>query len=123
MATGKAYAYFKCRKSKKEIEQRLPQFRRDSKTPSNLELSLYENTGDFKFNKDNFLNETTKEAKEHKINYILEATYPDASNEKTADELSAVLNQAYQSPLYNSKGKEPFTGKIFYKNRGNYQER
>ena len=48
----------------------------------------------------------------------MEATYPTSTNEKTAEELSDILNQAYQSPLY-SKG-ESFVGNITYKNKGKY---
>lgn len=48
----------------------------------------------------------------------MEAKYPNASNEQTADELAAILNQAYQSPLYQ-KGEE-FIGAIVYKDLNTY---
>jgi len=48
----------------------------------------------------------------------MEATYPNATNNQTADELASILNQAYQSPLYE-KG-EIFRGIVVYKERGKY---
>ena len=59
-----------------------------------------------------------QEAKEAGMKYIMEATCPNATNRQTADELSAILNQAYQSPLYQ-KG-EKFRGEIVYKENGEY---
>ena len=55
------------------------------------------------------------------IRFVMEATYPNATNIATADELATVLNQTYQSPLYQ-KG-EGFRGKIFYKEHENYVSR
>ena len=48
----------------------------------------------------------------------MEATYPNATNHQTADEVASVLNQAYQSPLYQ-KG-EQFRGEVVYNERGRY---
>lgn len=48
--------------------------------------------------------------------YTIEATLPNATNEKTADELSAILNQAYQSPLYQ-EGEE-FRGEVVFERNG-----
>ena len=72
-------------------------------------------TGDIKLLK------LAEKAKEANIKYIIEATYPHNSHKKTADELSAVLNQAYQSPLYQDG--EEFRGWIFYKEKGRYVSR
>ena len=78
------------------------------KTPNSLELSLTEDadalTGD---------TQLLQIAK-----YVMEATYPNATNNQTADELASILNQAYQSPLYE-KG-EIFRGIVVYKERGKY---
>lgn len=54
------------------------------------------------------------------VRYAMTAKYPGATNEKTADELAAVLNQAYlqKSPLYQEG--EPFRGDIFYEKKGEY---
>lgn len=59
-----------------------------------------------------------EEAKKADIKYVMEATYPNATNEQTAEELSVILNQAYQSPLYQKD--EKFIGKIIYQENGKY---
>jgi len=59
-----------------------------------------------------------QEAKEAEIKYAIKATCQDYTNEQTADELSAVLNQAYQSPLYQEG--ERFRGDIAYEKNGEY---
>ena len=51
----------------------------------------------------------------------MEATYPDATNHQTADEVASVLNQAYQSQLYE-RG-EQFRGEVVYKEKGSYMFR
>ena len=105
---GKAYAFFDCNASKEDIEEELPFIRKCVKTPNSLELSLTEDadalTGD---------TQLLQIAK-----YVMEATYPNATNNQTADELASILNQAYQSPLYE-KGKA-FRGIVVYKERGKY---
>ncbi len=50
--------------------------------------------------------------------YAVVATYLEATNKQTADELAAVLNQAYQSQLYQEG--EQFRGEIFYEEGGEY---
>ncbi len=116
MKIGKAYGFFNCKASKKEIEAELPILRKIVKTPSNLELSLIEGVKNLKGEPD--LVELAKEAETAGIKYVMEATYPTSNNEQTAYELSAILNQAYQSQLY-SKG-EVFEGNIVYKDKGKY---
>jgi hypothetical protein len=117
--TGKAYAFFDCNASKGEIEQEIPFIRECVKTPNALELSLME--GVDTLTGDSQLLQIAKEAKDAGIKYEMEATYPNESNKKTADELSSVLNQAYQSPLYQQG--EPFRGAIFYKHGEKYVSR
>lgn len=118
---GRAYAFFDCRASKAEIEAELPKIRQCVKTPSNLELTLTE--GPCKFLGTRILNTPRdipelrhyiQEAKASKMKYVLEAKYEGATNKQTADELAAVLNQAYQSPLYADK--EEFREAIIYQN-------
>ena len=116
MEVGKAYAFFNCKASKEKIEAELPTIRKFVKTPSQLELSLIEGVRNLKGEFD--LVELAKEAEAAGIKYVMEATYPTSNNEQTAGELSAILNQAYQSPLY-SKG-ETFEGNIIYKDKGKY---
>ncbi len=67
------------------------------------------------------LSQIAKGAKEAGVRYAMQAKYLRATNQKTADELSAVLNQAYQSDLY--KKGEGFRGWIFYEDNGQYVER
>ncbi len=117
---GKAYGFFNCNASKEAIEAELPTIRELVLTPSKLELSLIEGVEALKG--DSKLMALAQEAKESgNIRYVLEATYPRATNRNTADEVAAILNQAYQSPLYQ-KGEE-FYGAIFYKEKGNYVSR
>ncbi len=56
--------------------------------------------------------------KESGTKYVMEATYPNSTNKQTADEVASVLNQAYQSPLYQEG--EQFKGEIFYEQSGEY---
>ncbi|MCX6749899.1 MAG: hypothetical protein NTZ83_00410 [Candidatus Pacearchaeota archaeon] len=114
--TGKAYAFFNCRASKGDIEKEIPFIRECVKTPNALELSLMEGTDTLKG--DAQLLQITRDAKDAGIRYVMEATYPNATNHQTADEIASVLNQAYQSLLYE-KG-EQFRGEVVYKERGKY---
>ncbi|MBI2044688.1 hypothetical protein HYT23_01380 [Candidatus Pacearchaeota archaeon] len=117
--TGKAYAFFNCGSSKEKIEEELPFTRKCVKTPGELELSLIDDISSLKG--DSQLLQIAEESKEAGINYVMEATYPNATNHKTADELASILNQAYQSPLYEDG--ETFIGEIFYKLNGEYVSR
>ena len=48
----------------------------------------------------------------------MEATYPDATNIQTADEVAIILNQVYNSQLYQDG--EKFSGEIIYEDKGRY---
>ena len=113
---GKAYGFFYCNASKEAIESELPTIRKLAKTPSKLELSLTEGMDNLKG--DSKLTSLAQEAKQDGINYVLEATYSNASNKQTADEVAGILNQAYQSPLYQDKAG--FKGAIVYEDKGKY---
>jgi len=113
---GKAYGFFDCNATKEEIENEIPFIKKCVKTPNTLELILTENVNTLKV--DSELLSIAQEAKKENIKYTMEATYPNATNKQTADELSTILNQAYQSPLYQ-KG-EKFRGEIVYKENGEY---
>jgi hypothetical protein len=127
---GKAYAFFYCKASKKQIEAEIPPIRECVRTPSKLELSLTEGVYKFMGTRilgrkalvgepiDTQLRDIAKEAKESGMRYVLEAKYEGATNEQTADELSSILNQVYQSPLYQ-EGEE-FRGGIVYQDMGKY---
>ncbi len=113
---GKAYAFFNCKASKGDVEKELPFIRECVKTPNALELSLIEGTDTLIG--DTQLLQIAKQAKDAGIMYVMEATYSNATNHQTADEVSSILNQAYQSPLYE-EGEE-FRGEIVFKERGKY---
>ena len=113
---GKAYAFFDCNASKKEIEAELPTIRKCVKTPSNLELSLTEGVENLKG--DNELMTLAKEAKEGGMKYVLEAKYEGSTNKQTADEVAGIMNQAYQTPLYQEG--EQFRGAIVYQGIDKY---
>lgn len=113
---GKAYGFFNCSASKSEIEAELPTIRELVKTPSELELSLIEGVGNLKGDKK--LMNIVKEAEKSGIKYVMEATYSNATNIQTANELADILNQAYNTHLY--KDGEKFSGKIIYRGRGEY---
>ena len=122
--TGKAYAFFDCKASKAHIEATLPDIRDAVQTPGELELSLTEGMdeligfrGALRLT-DPRLSQIAKQAKEANMGYVMQAFYPNATNRKTADELSAILNQAYQSPLYSRD--EQFRGEIVYEENGEY---
>lgn len=114
--TGKAYGFFDCSATKEEIEGEIPFIRDAVKTPNQLELVLTE--GMDTLMGDSVLLSIAQDAKKAGIKYVMEATYSNATNKQTADELSAILNQAYQSPLYQ-KG-EKFRGEIVYQENGEY---
>ena len=114
---GKAYGFFDCRASKEEIEAEIPTIRRLTNTPSKLELSLIESPSNLRG--DSELMSIASQASESGIKYVLEGTYPSATNEQTAKEIVGVLNQVYQSPLYQEG--EPFRGEIVYFDGAGYQ--
>jgi len=115
--TGTAYAFFNCNASKEQIEEEIPTIRNLVQTPSELELSLTDN---FKLKDftDCKLKSIVQDAKKAGIKYLMTAKYPNATNKRAADEVAGVINQAYQSPLYQAG--EPFSGAIVYKEMENY---
>ena len=116
LGVGKAYGFFYCNASEQEIETELPAIRELVKTPSQLELSLIGGMDNIKG--DEILTALVQEAKKDGMNYMLQATYPNRTNKDTADELASIINQAYQSPLYEAN--EPFHGAIVYEEKGKY---
>lgn len=134
---GEAYALFDCSASKEDIETELPLIRKLVETPQRLELLLTEGINwDSKFGKEleTFSEQSIKGGYERSkmfsvenllqalsvqgCRYFVQARLPNATNHQTANEISSILNQAYQSPLYQ-KG-EQFRGKVFYKVKGRY---
>nr|MBI4156990.1 hypothetical protein [Candidatus Woesearchaeota archaeon] len=141
MKEGKAYGFFDCRASKQEIEVELPFIRDLIQTPSKLELILMEGVDRLKGNPelmaayekaksrivfpssmsipDRF--KKIQEIGDSELRYVIQATLPDETGKRTADELTEILNQAYQSPLY--KEGEYFRGAISYEENGKYVSR
>ena len=115
-SVGRAYGFFYCNASKQEIETELPTIRETVRTPSKLELSLIEGMDNVRGDKR--LTTIAQEAKQSGINYLLQATYPNGTHKDTADEAASILNQTYQSPLYEAK--ELFNGAIVYEENGEY---
>lgn len=113
---GKAYGFFNCSAPRRKIEAELPSLRDVAQPPSKLELSLIEGMENLKGDKK--LMSLAKKSKEAGIRYVLEATHPSATNKQVAKEVATILNQAYQSPLYQDG--EPFQGEIVYEENGKY---
>ncbi len=113
---GKAYGFFDCRASKEEIEAELPRIRELSKTPSELELSLIEDMDNLKGDEE--LMSIARDATYQGIRWVLETMYPGVTNKEAADETVSILNQAYQTPLYEDE--ESFRGAVVYKEKDRY---
>ena len=109
---GKAYGFFYCSASKEEIGADLPNIRHAAETPSQLEISLIEGVENLKGDKG--LMALARAAKESGDNYVIEATYPGETNEKTARELWDILSMAYTGSELYPKGEE-FKGDVVYK--------
>jgi len=116
---GTAYALFDCNNSKGAIEQELPFIRESVRAPNGLELSLMNMAENPQFSsiKDPKLLAIIMGAKEAGMKYFMKAICPNS----TPDEVASILNQAYQSPLYNNR--EQFRGEIIYKKGENYISR
>ena len=113
----KAYGYFDCKKPQIEIQRELANIRDAVGTPSKLELSLT-STKDFTGDSN-----IAKRAEELGTEHIIEATHRGTSNESTARELSAIMNQKYQSKLYKEGDLfdgSPYKGQIAYKKAGSF---
>lgn len=113
---GQAYAFFDGKATIEDIKAELPTIRSVVRTPSELELSLDENDGSIQG--DSGLMEIAQSAREENLKYVMRADHPNATNKATAKEVGAILNQAYQSPLYQEG--EPFRGEVVYEDNGEY---
>ena len=117
--TGEAYAFFDCNASYAQINAEIPTIRKLVQAPNHLELTLME--GFDNIGGDSKILEIAREAKDAGLKYTFQARYPNATNKQTADEVAGILNQAYQSPLYENA--EPFRGGVFYKQGAEYISR
>ena len=127
---GKAYGFFECKDSKEAIESQMPSIREAFKTPSKLEFSLKE-TKELQEDKgtDSDLLEfiekneiftkippsklkagmaKAKPIRIADLRYVIDATYPNATNEKTAGRLANFINGIY----YRYGDEIPYTAVI-----------
>lgn len=110
---GKAYGFVDCSASVGEIEAELPEVREDTKTPSELELSLKEGIDGIKGDSDLRAIAILQNPK-----YTIEATYPGATNKETAEELTALLINTSNSLFCQTD--EHIRGKVTYKENEKY---
>lgn len=133
---GEAYAFFRCDAETESVAFTLDSILRletDGKRvyPVGLTLELYKEDSAKDFfhgldtSNDPELREYVRMAGEAELNYAVRATLPKvpehrgvSANRGAADELGNVLNQTYNSPLFNEG--EPFRGEIIYKHGGRY---
>ncbi len=119
---GKAYAFFDCKASKAEIEAELPTTRRLSQMPSELELSLTEGMDNIDkriFDKDRRLIPVVQRAKQDRMRYMLEATYPRTTNRETAKHVVGLLYLAHSGSDLFERG-EDFRGGVVYEEGSEY---
>lgn len=115
--TGEGYAFFDCRASKKEIEATIPTIRALVRTPAQLELSLTQGINPREFNNPQ-LRSIAQDAKDVGLRDTMRTRFRGVGQRNVADEAAGILNQAYQSQLYQDD--EKFRGGIFYKENGRY---
>lgn len=116
---GRAYGFFDCNASKEAIEAELPAVRIDTRTPKELELSLVEGMDQLRGGlNDADLLSIVRKAKEDGIRYVMKATYPGATNEKTSGELQALLINTSNSLFCQTN--EHIRGRVVYKEKGEY---
>lgn len=119
---GKAYGFFKCSASKREVEAELPSMRNAAETPSELETSLIEGLDNLRAEEG--LVPIVRKAKRFDMNFVIEGNYPGKSNEETASNLGDILNMASASKLYKHKPEEDLCTAVVYQDgNGNYIER
>ena len=136
---GKAIGFFDCKASKERLDAALPIIREDIGTPSALEHTLTEGVGILEGGFDLLtayekaktqitypdslgffgrIQKRTEIRTNTDLRYVITATLPNATNKETAQELGTILNQAFQSTLYEER--EHFRGGIAYQENGRY---
>lgn len=116
---GKAYGFFGCSASRQEIEAELhlPAVRRD--TSPELELSLMEDMNQLReLSGVVNIGDLLQLARRFNSDYIIEATYPGATNEKTSGGLQALLINLSNSLFRHTP--EHIQGKVVYEMNGRY---
>lgn len=112
---GRAYGFFDCRATRPEIESYLPAIRTAVRSPPELRLSLIPTTN---LRAGTALRTIASRAESEGARYTLGTSCAGTTNRIAADEAAAVLNQAYQSPLFRKA--EAFHGDIVFKEGGRY---
>ncbi len=107
MKRGTAYAFLD-----RNIEPELPALRSMTQTPNDLEISVIEGVKNLPTQRDPALKTIVRQAQDAGMNYVLQARYRGATGKQTAGKLATVVNQAYQSPLYQKD--EPFRGELVF---------
>ena len=94
MTIGKAYGFFDCVLSREDIERELPNIRHIAKTPSAMNLYLMDTAS---VQREPKIMEFVRMSQEHGMKYTIEATYENATNRRTAQELGDILNVLFYS--------------------------
>lgn len=113
---GKAYGFLDYNGPKGLLERELEDIRLspDFQVPSALELSLTEGVEGIEG--DLGLMGIALGARGAGMTYVLEARYPNATNEQAAAEISSIFQQISQSPLDNGSNRYG----IVYEENGDY---
>lgn len=122
---GQAYAMFACKATKDTISKELPivvnickEYRNSTNPFPDIQLSLY-NTSDFS-SEDSELAGIISNANRQGRNYTIEAALDGETNMRTANELVAIMNLAYNSSQLFAP-EEDFNKEIAYKDGRNYR--
>ena len=133
--TGKAYAFFDCDASGRQIKESIPDIRRDARTPRGLQMLLHEGISGLQL--DETLSEQIQYPDDYRVmsserikqryeeerrplasmEYSLVANYIGASNEDAANELGDIINVIHRR--FN-KDQGLFRGAVVYEKDGEY---
>src|SRR3989344_9483152 len=119
MTKGKAFGFFECTAPFIIVGEEIFCIKKINQLPQSLELLLMEG---LRHLNDQHLAQRIREflLKENPdilhCRYLLEVGYPNHSNKETANENAAILNQLYNTPLFEHE--ESFAGEIVYEENG-----
>ncbi|MGV8176725.1 MAG: hypothetical protein ACP5NX_02930 [Candidatus Bilamarchaeaceae archaeon] len=113
---GVAYAFFACSAKPAEVKNELGDIRRTVKTPVEVETILTHRPA--RDETDARICMIHAEAKLNTLDYMLTVRFPGQSNKNACEEARAIMNQAYQSPLYGEN--DPFKGMLVFKSGRGY---
>lgn len=113
---GVAYAFFACNAKPAEVRNELGYIRHMVKTPGEVETILAHRPA--RDETDARIGMIHAEAKLNALDYMLTVRFPGQSNRNACEEARAILNQAYQSPLYDEN--DPFRGMLVFKSGRGY---